>query len=73
MIIIAITICFVRLTSDIFIPFRRVHNDEYEGTGIGLAICHKIIERHKGQIWLASESGRESAFYFTVGLSDESA
>jgi len=51
----------------IFGIFKRLHNKkEYEGTGIGLSVCQKIIQRHKGDIWLQSNQNKGTTFFFTI-------
>ncbi|WP_010178283.1 ATP-binding protein [Aquimarina agarilytica] len=51
--------------------FSRLVNDDYEGSGIGLAVSHRIIEKHNGKIWAESEPDKGATFYFTLNTTNE--
>ncbi|MFI5145443.1 MAG: ATP-binding protein, partial [Ignavibacteria bacterium] len=62
----------MKYSEKIFSMFQRLHNNEYPGTGIGLAMCRKIAENHGGEIRLESETGKGSIFHFTIAAGRES-
>ena len=55
----------------IFLLFQRLHGRTVSGTGIGLALCRRIIERQGGRIWARSEENTGSSFYFTLPVAQE--
>lgn len=55
-----------RYFDNIFVLFKRLHGQDRSGSGVGLAVCKEIIERHSGRIWVSSDEGQGSNFYFSL-------
>jgi signal transduction histidine kinase len=58
--------------ASIFLPFKRLHGREVPGTGMGLALCRRIVGAHGGRIWVESSPGQGAKFLFTLGASQGS-
>jgi light-regulated signal transduction histidine kinase (bacteriophytochrome) len=59
-----------RFATRIFASFKRIHNDQYPGAGMGLAITKRVIERHRGRIWVESELGKGATFFIELPKTD---
>lgn len=59
----------MKFVDKLFEPFKRLHSDsQFSGTGIGLAIVKRMVDKHRGMIWAESKTGKGATFYFTLAV-----